>query len=323
MITLIIGDHCIRLLIQPHVRESYFGTSAEALTRKTTVMQKLLAIIVSILTLEACSTGHTSVKPSSNTLPRRDSTLSDLKLDSWNPHHTSGTYHYLIIDSSTVSLSNDTTSHVVPIESRMIYSLSLSERGELFDITAHVDSLSITSQLPGKNTHDTSQTSNFHTSISRQGHSTIFLQPEKIACTATTASASSRLDELIVSLPPISLKTGDKWTDTVSSISCHGKIPLIQQAVRDYELLDISSCLQQDAVKVRRTISETFTGSSAEDKNHLSASGSGTATATLCLQRKSGTILKSDADSRLDLVVITTRGSFPFTQNVHTHVEIR
>jgi hypothetical protein len=304
-------------------RRANWGISAEAFMRKFTVMQKLLSIIVSILTLEACSTGQTSVKPPSNTLPHRDSTLSDLKLDSWSPHYTSGTYRYLILDSSTVSLSNDTTSHVVPIESRMIYSFSLSERGQLFDITAHVDSLSITSQLPGKNTRDTSQTSNFHTSISGQGHSTILLQPENSTCTATTTSASSRLDELIISLPLISFKTGDKWTDTVSSISCHGKIPLIQQAVRDYELLDISSCLQQDAVKVRRTISETLTGTSAEGKNHLSASGSGTATATLCLQRKSGTILQSDANSRLDLVVLTTRGSFPFTQNVHTHIEIR
>jgi hypothetical protein len=205
----------------------------------------------------------------------------------------------------------------------MIYSVSLSEKGELFDITAHVDSLAVSSQLPGKSARDTSEISNFHTTISKQDRAGISPQTERPTCTATAISASSRLDELIISLPLISLKTGDKWTDTASSISCHGKIPLIQQAVRDYELLDISSCLQRDAVKVRQVIFETFTSTSAEGKNHLSASGSGTATAILCLQRESGAILESNSDSRLDLTVVTTRGNFPFTQNLHTHIELR
>jgi hypothetical protein len=272
--------------------------------------------------LGACSTGHVSSTPSRAPLGS-DSVAANVKTSSWTPRITAGMRHYLIHDSSTVSISNDTTSHVLPIESIMLYSMVLEGSGDSFKLTSHIDSLTINSQLSIKSTSDTGKISEFRTTLSRQGRLTLSAEQAGTVCTAANATASSRVGELIISYPTSRLKVGDKWTDTLSTTNCHGKIPLKQQATREYELLDLSSCLQRDAVKVRRIVFDAFIGTSVERNNHLSANGSGTATSILCIQRDSGDLLESNGQSRTDLTVVTTRGTFPFVQNTTTHIELR
>jgi hypothetical protein len=285
-------------------------------------MQKLLFAIGAMFTLDACSTVHVPASPSS---PRSqpDTTTINLNSSSWTPRITAGTRQYFIRDSSTVSINNDTTSRALPINSRMIYSISVTNVGDSFMLTTHIDSLTVSTQAQIKSSSDTGRVSELRTSLSKQGRLTTNHDYTTITCSGASTTTVSRIGELIISFPATHLKVGDKWADTTSSASCHGKIPLIQQAIREYEILDLSSCLQRDAVKVRRTISDTFNGASADTNNHLSATGSGTASSILCLQRENGALIESNGQSRSDLIVITSRGSFPFTQNVNTHIELR
>jgi hypothetical protein len=291
--------------------------------KRWTAMRKTLAILLAILTLQACSTGRLPVSSTTPTAPHTDTVTSNLKPNSWSPQITTGKRHYLIHDSSTVSINNDSASRVLPIESTMMYSLSVTDIGNSFSLDSYVDSLTVSAQPPLKSTSDTGRVSEFHTTLSRQGHLSTTPEKTRIACTGASTSASSRIGELMISFPATRLKVGDKWADTVSSTSCHGKIPLRQQATREYELLDLYSCLQRDAVKVRRTVADTFTGTSTESNNHLSASGSGTSTSILCLQRDTGMLMESNGQSHSDLTVVTIRGTFPFSQDIHTHIELR
>jgi hypothetical protein len=290
---------------------------------KSMMMQKLVLTLAAILTFEACSTGHSPASSPSTPVPHADTAAIDLRSNSWTPRIMVGTRRYFIRDSSTVSINNDTTSRVLPIESTMIYSISITDMGSSFALNSRIDSLTVSTQLPMRNNSDTAKVAEFHTLLSKQGQVVPTPEQAKVACAGTSTAASSRIGELIINLPSTRLKVGDKWTDTASTTNCHGKIPLVQQATREYELLDLSSCLQRDAVRVRRTVSDTFTGASAETTNHLSASGSGTSTAILCLQRDTGALIESNGQSRSDLIVVTNRGTFPFTQNVNTHIELR
>jgi hypothetical protein len=285
------------------------------------LMQRIALSIMAILAVANCSTGRAPASPRSSTPSRADSVPTHIHSSNWTPRFTTGTRRYFIRDSSVISISNDTTSQPIPIESTMIYSISATNVGDSLMLTSHIDSLRVSSRLQANSNTDTGSASDFHTIFSKQGHLTTILDRARTGCTGANTSASTRIGELITSFPGVGLKVGDKWTDTTSITSCHGKIPLIQQAIREYELLDLSSCLQHDAVKVRRTVSDTFTGSSTESNNHLSASGSGTASAILCLQRDTGALIESNGKSRSDLIVVTTRGTFPFTQNVNTHIE--
>jgi hypothetical protein len=286
-------------------------------------MRTTLAIPLAILTFQACSTGRSPASPTSTAAPRADTVATNIKSNSWSPRITTGMWRYLIHDSSTISISNDTTSRVLPIESTMMYSISVTDIGNSFSLDSHVESLTVSAQVPLKSTSDTGRVSEFHTTLSRQDRLAITPEKAGMACTGASTSALSRVGELILSFTVTPLKVGDKWADTVSSISCHGKIPLRQQAIREYELLDLYSCLQRGAVKVRRTVADTFTGTSTESNNHLSASGSGTSTSILCLQRDTGMLIESNGQSHSDLTVVTIRGTFPFSQDIHTHIELR
>jgi hypothetical protein len=290
--------------------------------RTLTSVGSVVAGVWIFLSVEACSTSHQAVSSKPPIVMRRDSSSTGASVNSWAPGLLPGKWHYLIRDSSVVSINNDTTARVEPIESTAIYTVSVSESNDSLLFRAHVDSLLVNSRISSKSAGDTAKTLNFQGTISRQGELTSSGDTTATTCKGAGVAPSPRVSELLTVLPAHPAHVGDKWSDTVSTITCHGKIPLRQTAVREYELLDLSSC-QRGGVKVRRVVSDTFSGSSAESANHLSASGSGTASSLLCLDRSTGALFTSDGQSRLDLTVTTTRGIFPFTQRTSTHIETR
>jgi hypothetical protein len=286
-------------------------------------IESIAAGMVCSLSLVACSTSHPAAPTTPATIPHKDSVTSESKSSSWAPQFIGGKWRYFIRDSSVVSISNDTTVRPRPIESTMFYSISMADSANVLVLTSHVDSLFVNTRLSTKTNSDSGKFSESHMIFSKQGRIIDAVTPTGVTCTSASASPSPRTGELIIRLPASHVRVGDRWTDTSSTTSCHGRIPLAELAIQEYELLDLTSCQGRDAVKVRRVVSDTFTSSPAESSNHLSASGSGTASSIVCLQRDTGTLLESNGQSRLDLTVITTRGTFPFTQNTNTHIEIR
>jgi hypothetical protein len=275
-----------------------------------------------IFCLGACSTARSAPSTAPSPSPRSDSTGIELPSNTWIPKIVPGVRHYLIQDSSTISINNDTTAHVEPIESTMLYTVSVTDSSGSLLLTGQVDSLLVNSRLPTKPKTDTTEVSKLHGAISRQGRLNNTVLANEKSCTTGSVSPSSRIGELLITLPVYPLKSGDKWSDTSSTTTCHGKIPLTHTAVREYELLDLSTC-DHNGAKVHRVVSDSFTGSSTESTNHLSASGSGTASSILCLDRTTGALSASDGESRLELTVTTTRGVFPFTQKTSTHIRLQ
>ena len=310
MIQAITGDHFV--LTQSETRAM----------KKSGLIQYTVGSACFIGLLQACSTTR-SLPPASPTAPTPTANATvEARNTTWSPQIVSGRWRYLIQDSSRISINNDTTTRVEPIESTTIYTISVRDSNNSLLLTGHIDSLLVNSHLSTKPRSDTSTATTLNELISRQGHLMRVTNTVPATCGAGTLSSSSRLAELLTILPDHPVKIGDKWSDTTSATTCHGKIPLTRTAVREYELLDFSSC-PSGGVRVRRIASDSFTGSSAESVNHLSASGSGTATSILCLDRNTGALISSDGQSRLELIVTTTRGVFPFTQNTNTHIKLR
>lgn len=288
------------------------------------IMPAILIIIPSFLqiSLYGCSSNTKPVPGQSTTVPRKDSAKIIARSNSWNPEIKSGTWSYIIHDSSNVYISNDTTAEVRPINSISIYTISITDTARLLTLSAHIDSIIIINQHSTKVLIDTSNTSRLHTILSNRGH---FSTSNKTAltCAATNISILPRISELVIPLPPTQMNIGEKWTDTATVTTCYGKIPLIETNIREYELLDLITCQQYDAITLHRTVLSSLSGLSVEGVNHLTASGKGIGSTTLCLQRNTGILLKSNGDSRLDLTVTTSRGTFPFTQKTSTQVLLR
>ena len=287
--------------------------------KKQTVIQGSTLTGLVVLLSGACSTGHPPTPTTPVSASHRDSVLIS-GTSGWAPRLLPGKWQYLIHDSSTISMTNDTTGHTEPIESTAIYVLSIADSENVLILTSRVDSLSVNSRLPTRKTEETSEPLELHGVLSRQGH---FITTDAVApttCTGTSVSPSSRLQELLITLPIGAIRVGDKWSDSSSTTICHGKIPLTQMLVRNYELMESSTC-QPGTAQVRRMVSNSLTSPLAESNNHLSASGFGTATSVLCLNANTGVLLESNGESHLELTVTTSRGKFPFTQNTTTHIE--
>jgi hypothetical protein len=279
------------------------------------------AILLSV-GLGACSTNPRPVSTTSVTIPHTDSVTVESRSNVWSPRITTGTWHYTIQDSSIVSISNDTSAHVHPIELRTIFSITITDSANILVLTGQVDSSVLDTHSASRMKANTGSLTVQHMILSKQGR---VIDPPKNAAPTCIGinTASTRIPELAVVWPSTQVKIGDRWADTLSVTNCHGKIPLVQTAIREYELLDLTSCQQRDAVKVRRSVSDSFTGSSVDTTNHLNARGSGTASTILCVNRDTGTLLESIGQSRVDLTVVTTRGAFPFTQSTSTHIKLQ
>jgi hypothetical protein len=273
--------------------------------------------------LVGCATGHPTTPVTSTTRTQRDTTIIESHKKSWAPHLIAAKLRYFIHDSSTISINGDTTVAVVPIESTMIFSVSTSDSNNLLIVNSQIDSFYVNSSRSTKTKPDTSIRSNMHMVASKEGRFLDLTEAGPLDCTVVNASSPSRIGEVLIALPLNAITVGDKWSDTVSTTSCRGRIALTHRIVRQYELLDFSSCPQTNAAKVRGVITDTLVGSSTESNNHLSAHGFGNAISMICIDANTGTLLESDTQSHLELTVTTTRGAFPFIQNSNTHIELR
>src|SRR5512140_1574741 len=274
------------------------------------------------LSLAACSSSSVSVPNTSTTISPKDTAATVLVSTRWKPETKVGRWHYVMHDSSIISISNDTNAQPRLIESTTDLTLTLSDTASFFVLNAQIDSMTVTnkqslSRIPLDTTH-----SRWRAIVSNQHHFINRLQ-QSLPCSTTSASVATRVYQVLIPLPLAQVDLHDRWVDTSSAIVCHGRISLTESRINGYELINSASCEQHDAITVHQSGSSTFRGLTAEGSNHLNAGGSGTESRTLCLQRDTGLLLSSTGESRLDLTVTTDRGVFPFTQTTMTSIRQR
>ena len=276
---------------------------------------------VVVLTLSACTprrTQTTGTDPQPTLQPARSS-----EVESWTPQITSGTRKYLLSDSSVISIS-DTTNRVVPIETTMYYSLAIGPIGDSFSILGIVDSSTVDSQLRTKpQKRDSTNFDEIQGVITKQGHLQLESREQSNSCSSSSASTTSRIYELVIPYPKEQLSIGDKWSDTVSSTNCHGRTPLTQQIIREFQVKQFTTWHEHNAVEVQRQSNISFSGSSSEPNTHLQANGFGSGSATLLMDRTTAVLLESNSQTKSTLTIVTSRGAFPFSQSTSTHITIQ
>lgn len=238
----------------------------------------------------------------------------------WTPMVLAGNKHYFIEDSSTISI-NDDSSHVTSFQMRTFYSLSLITLGDSLVLTAIVDSTSTNPLSSSGKSGPTSQV--IHAIASNAGQLSGLTSETVTACKDGIEAVGMRIYELIPSYPKHSVERGGHWVDTVSANSCRGKTSLHQRIIREYQFLGFSEWKEYNAARIERHSSNVVTGSTLETRNRFTATGSGTGSAILYVDRKTGRLLESDGHSESKLIISTTRGDYPFTQSIITHIEAR
>jgi len=234
----------------------------------------------------------------------------------WLPTTIPYASRYRVDDSSTVSITNDSTGKEVLLISSTIYDLALKQDGKLA-VDLHIDSAS-------------TDTTHWQTQSATQAIATLSLRGQIIDLRSTTPTSCksgidpkfARLSDLVIALPASPATTGSQWADTSSTVICHGKIALIQRMIRNYKLLAELSQRNKRVIQLQRITIAQITGIPADSTNSITASGTGSGTATLFLDQDTGKLLESVGTSDLSLLVTTSRGIFPFRQHAKLVIQI-
>lgn len=282
----------------------------------------LIRTAVGALTLSACSQQRPQTT-SANPQPTRQST-APLEVESWTPRISSGSYTYLVNDSSIVSINNDTASRVLPIETTISYSIVIGTLGDSFSISGKVDSSKVSSPMQTRaQIRDSTRSDEIHGILTSHGQIQLSSPKQFTSCSSSSNSMVTRVYELIVPYPKNQLNAGARWSDTVSMTNCHGKTPLTQQIIRQFQVKGFTIWHDRKAVEIQRLTNIIIEGVPSEPNIHLQASGSGSGNATLFLDRATTVLLESNSQAKLTLTIVTSRGAFPFTQLTSTHTTIQ
>lgn len=235
----------------------------------------------------------------------------------WSPTAIAHSSQYRVNDSSTVSITNDSTGKEVLLISSIIYNLVLIQGKEL-TLNLHIDSTSTDSarQQVQSGLHATA-------TLSAQRQIADLHSTTSTSCKTGMDPRFTPLFDLIIPLSPNPATIGSQWADTSTMIICYGKITLRQRIIRNYTLL--AELLQQNrpAVQLRRITVAEMEGLRSEPTDSITANGTGSGTAILFLDRDTGALLESIGTSNLSLSVITSRGIFPFRQHSKVKIETK
>lgn len=269
-----------------------------------------------LLTFGCASTTGTTNTVSSPT--EKEAPLKGLAANSWTPALHTGIYSFAIRDSAFISVGIDTT-HTIATQTTTFVSLVITTRGDSLQLNGKIDSIFHAS---GQQViRDTMTTFDQHVMTSSTGHPPVEAAQTNVDCTKKLDPRDARIFEIIPSYPGHPVKVGDKWSDTVSTTSCHGKTALLQVNTREYELLELADWKGHNAAKVRRVVTSTIGQAATTMNAHLNATGLGSGTSTLYLDLSNGILLQSSGQANSKLTVTTSRGAFPFIQTLHTEIE--
>lgn len=207
-------------------------------------------------------------------------------------------------------MSMDTISKQKPFVSSSLYKIVIAP-GTLSTVHLHVDSTSIEQQ----GLQQLSSSLDFNATISSTGEITNLYAVEPPMCKDGIDPKSTRLLDLIIPAPHLPVSLGDQWTDTSTTMICHGKTALEQQAIRSYKLLRELPWENRNTLEIESRTSIKLHGFPTDSINPITAEGGGSGIGLLTLDAETGLLLKSFSTSDLSLLITTSRGRFPVSQH--------
>ncbi|MGH7719914.1 MAG: hypothetical protein ACREON_13860 [Gemmatimonadaceae bacterium] len=212
----------------------------------------------------------------------------------------------------------------MPVDSRLLYTLTLSPQGQLVQVLGIVDSLS-TAQLSTVSPDTSVDSSSIHKQwlgvLTPNGQVT-GSQPDSVACGPGPQVVVQPIHELLVAHPP-TLTAGAQWKDTTVTTTCRGQIAIVSTAVSDFRLEGPDSYRGTPALRISRSTEITIRGAGGNSGRSISLAGGGGGKATLYIDQIRGNVLESSSEVRTVITVRTLTGELPFRQQVRQQVTLR
>ena len=239
---------------------------------------------------------------------------------SWHPSRQPSLLRYTLQDSSVLSISSDSTTKQIPFITTAFLQLMISSIGDSFTFSGRSDSVLVHSELQKTTPIDTML--RIFGTISRQGAITQVQSPANSLCKIGIEPAIARITSLLVKIPE-TISINSRWTDSSTTIICHGKTALRQTVIRSYHVIADTIWGEHSALRVEDSTLLTISSVEGDSTNHIFATGNGLTATVLLLDANTGALLESSSHGSVLLTISTTRGTLPFRQFSFTRIRQR
>jgi hypothetical protein len=236
--------------------------------------------------------------------------------------YTSSSPTYQIVTIASVRSQEDSAAISDTLETRIIARLIIERGGSRLFISGSLDSFTVrgSGRLSARTSATAADTIRFRGEATTLGRVIVFTPEQPARCESPADALVAAARDLIVPLAdPIAV--GTTWTDTVTTVGCHGGIALTTVATRRYEVRGLTTYTGVQALEVARTSEMTVEGSGTQYGVGVRIAGDGTGTASLYLDPGGGGLLGSTGETTATLRFTSPRGVTTFTQIATQRVE--
>jgi hypothetical protein len=207
-----------------------------------------------------------------------------------------------------------------------------SADGPAFQLTGSVDSVAVTipERIPTPTAGSNSKP-HFQGAIAADGHVLSLSSNATTSCTNATDPLSAAAALLFVALPE-GISPAQSWTDTVTTTTCRGRLPLVTTVTRQYKAITDTVWQGQPALLIARTDSLTIVrrrdstadagGVTRDSADAMQAIGSGRGEFTLYVDPHTGVLFEATGKSRTDILVTTASSRFPFHEEARQTITL-
>lgn len=256
------------------------------------------------------------------TSAQEDSTSSPANTAaSWRPRLSAGSWRYELLSTATVTLTGDPSASALPISRTTVYTVSIAPTREPvsssvpFEVVGSVDSVAVTT--PGRIPTPTAGSDirpHFRAELGSDGRVVNLTSNATTACQAAVDPLSAAALTLFVTLPP-ALSVGASWKDTLSTVTCRGRMAVITTAIRQYKVVTDTVLGRRPALLLRRMDSLDVRNRADTASGQMTAAGTGSAAFLLYVDPASGMLLNATGESHTEILVIAGDTRYPFRED--------
>jgi hypothetical protein len=207
-----------------------------------------------------------------------------------------------------------------------------------FELTGSVDSVAVTTpeRVPTPTAGSNSKP-HFQATLAADGQLFALSSYSTTPCAQASVPLSAAATMLFVTLPP-AIAPNESWSDTVSTVTCRGRMPVVATATRHYSVLGDTVWEGRAALLIARVDSlkiesrpDSTRDTTSDTTRHtmrdttaetMKAAGTGRADFMLYVDPSSGVLLQATGKSHTEILVTTGHSAFPFREDARQTITL-
>lgn len=225
-----------------------------------------------------------------------------------------------------ISSPNDSVADTISTRALITYRITSGDSG-LIAIAGTVDTFTVTSSRPG-NVPTPATNVPFTFSANPDGRLATSSTIDSTAVCATPVSAVVTAGRELLTALPIPLAPAAEWTDSTTTVTCRGALPLIARSVRQSKAswaevpADWSRHTGDVAFEVARATTTTISGEGRAAGRQVALGGQGQGSSVLYVDPELGVLLGGTGNSSTTIVVDAGSQRQEFIQTVHQQIRL-